>query len=75
MSPDRHSVAAAELAKFVNSYSLVNGDCEMKTRTLGSSGLEVSAIGLGCMGINFHRGEAIETATPSRCCAARMIAA
>jgi len=32
----------------------------MQKRTLGQS-LEVSAIGLGCMGINFHRGEAMET--------------
>lgn len=28
----------------------------MKKRVLGQGGLEVSAIGLGCMGINFHRG-------------------
>lgn len=28
----------------------------MEKRKLGLSGLEVSAIGLGCMGINFHRG-------------------
>ena len=28
----------------------------MRTRTLGSSGLEVSAIGFGCMGLNYHRG-------------------
>lgn len=34
----------------------------MQKRTLGKSGLEVSAIGLGCMGINFHRGEAMEPA-------------
>jgi aryl-alcohol dehydrogenase-like predicted oxidoreductase len=31
----------------------------MKTRTLGRSGLEVSAIGLGCMGINFSYGHAL----------------
>ena len=34
----------------------------MQKRKLGSSGLEVSAIGLGCMGINFHRGEAMARA-------------
>ncbi|RYE08447.1 MAG: aldo/keto reductase [Hyphomicrobiales bacterium] len=34
----------------------------MQKRKLGSGGLEVSAIGLGCMGINYHRGEAMETA-------------
>jgi aryl-alcohol dehydrogenase-like predicted oxidoreductase len=30
----------------------------MQTRKLGNSGLEVSAIGLGCMGLNYHRGPA-----------------
>jgi aryl-alcohol dehydrogenase-like predicted oxidoreductase len=30
----------------------------MQTRTLGNSGLTVSAIGLGCMGLNYHRGPA-----------------
>lgn len=31
----------------------------MQKRTLGNSGLEVSAIGLGCMGINFGYGDAL----------------
>jgi aryl-alcohol dehydrogenase-like predicted oxidoreductase len=30
----------------------------MQTRKLGNSGLEVSALGLGCMGMNHHRGPA-----------------
>ena len=32
----------------------------MKTRTLGDSGLEVSALGLGCMGLSFGYGPAID---------------
>jgi len=32
----------------------------MKTRRLGNQGLEVSALGLGCMGLNFSYGKPIE---------------
>lgn len=31
----------------------------MQKRTLGTSGLEVAAIGLGCMGLNFGYGQAL----------------
>jgi aryl-alcohol dehydrogenase-like predicted oxidoreductase len=34
---------------------------KMKTRKLGNSGLEVSALGLGCMGLSFGYGPATET--------------
>ncbi|KQT86855.1 aldo/keto reductase [Aurantimonas sp. Leaf443] len=34
----------------------------MKKRTLGTSGLEVSALGLGCMGLTFGYGPATDTA-------------
>ena len=34
------------------------GAIRMEMRKLGNSGLEVSAVGLGCMGMNHHRGPA-----------------
>jgi len=34
----------------------------MQTRKLGGSGLEVSALGLGCMGLSFGYGPAVEKA-------------
>ena len=34
----------------------------MQTRTLGNSGLEVSALGLGCMGLNFGIGAGVTKA-------------
>jgi aryl-alcohol dehydrogenase-like predicted oxidoreductase len=39
---------------------ITNRENEMKKRTIGKSGLEVSAIGFGCMGLNFGYGHALE---------------
>ena len=33
----------------------------MKKRTLGKSGLEVSAFGLGCLGLSFAYGPAVDS--------------
>src|SRR5262249_46311173 len=37
-----------------------DGGTQMQKRTLGNSGLEVSAIGLGCMGTSFGYGPAMD---------------
>jgi aryl-alcohol dehydrogenase-like predicted oxidoreductase len=34
-------------------------DHALEKRTLGTSGLEVSALGLGCMGLNYHRSATV----------------
>src|SRR5277367_5061187 len=39
----------------------MEGEKPMQKRKLGNSGLEVSAIGLGCMGLSFGYGPATET--------------
>jgi hypothetical protein len=39
-----------------------SGEKAMKTRVLGNSRLEVSALGLGCMGISFGYGQPMEKA-------------
>jgi len=38
----------------------VLGEYSMQNRKLGRSGLEVSAIGLGCMGLSFGYGPAVD---------------
>ena len=37
----------------------------MQTRTLGKSGLSVSSLGLGCMGLSFGLGPPVERARES----------
>ena len=38
----------------------------MEHRTLGSGGLDVSALGYGCMGLNFSYGESLANADSVR---------
>ena len=35
-------------------------DHALQKRTLGTSGLEVSALGLGCMGLSYHRSATLD---------------
>ena len=35
-------------------------DHALEKRTLGTSGLEVSALGLGCMGLSYHRSATLD---------------
>jgi hypothetical protein len=45
---------------FATSRQAKRKENEMQKRKLGNSGLEVSAIGLGCMGLSFGYGPAVE---------------
>ena len=49
-----HTMAPSKESAFQEKGSI------MQTRTLGNSGLEVSAIGLGCMGLSFGYGPATD---------------
>src|SRR5882762_4386272 len=44
-----------------NITASINKRQTMETRKLGKSGLEVSAMGLGCMGLSFGYGPATDT--------------
>ncbi|KKX49938.1 hypothetical protein L950_0213050 [Sphingobacterium sp. IITKGP-BTPF85] len=44
-----------------NEFKQIKWVKKMKKRVLGNSGLEVSAIGMGCMNLSFGTGKAVST--------------
>jgi aryl-alcohol dehydrogenase-like predicted oxidoreductase len=56
------AVAARVKASFTQALSrgsIASVDHALEKRTLGTSGLEVSALGLGCMGLSYHRSATV----------------